>query len=112
MSDDVSTEAVAPEQEPVSSEALSQEVEDVLEALRDGDVDSLVVQDPYRMGYFGVWMLVQHLEGKTVAPGQPYISTGEYLLTRENIDSEESRQRFDPEAQQRRTIALPELRGR
>ncbi len=33
MTDDVSTQA--PEQEPVVSEALSQEVEDVLEALRD-----------------------------------------------------------------------------
>ena len=33
MTDDVSTQA--PEQEPAVSEALSQEVEDVLEALRD-----------------------------------------------------------------------------
>src|SRR5262249_34581368 len=39
------------------------------DALRKGDyLDGLVVQDPYKMGYLGVWTLVHHLEGYNVAP--------------------------------------------
>jgi len=32
-----------------------------------GDVDGLIVQDPYRMSYLGVWVLVKHLEGHDVS---------------------------------------------
>jgi ribose transport system substrate-binding protein len=41
--------------------------EPLLDAVRKGDIDGLILQDPYKMGYLGVWMLVQHLEGYDVA---------------------------------------------
>jgi ribose transport system substrate-binding protein len=37
--------------------------EPLLQALHDGDIDGLILQDPYKMGYLGVWSLVHHLEG-------------------------------------------------
>ena len=39
-----------------------------MQALAEGDLDGLIVQDPYRMGYLGVWTMVQYLEGYNVAP--------------------------------------------
>jgi ribose transport system substrate-binding protein len=81
----------------------------LLQAVRDGDVEALIVQDPYRMGYLGVWELVQHLEGKDVTPGgQKVESTGEYVVTRENLDAPATRELFDPEAQAKRTLKAPE----
>ena len=70
-------------------------------ALRDGDVDGLVIQDPYRMGYLGLWTVVKHLEGYDVRAGGPDLPTGEYVATRENIDDPKTREKFDPEFQAR-----------
>jgi ribose transport system substrate-binding protein len=81
----------------------------LLQSIREGDLDSLIVQDPYRMGYLGVWILVRHLEGDDVRSGPPAISTGEYLLTADNLDKQESRERFDEKAQAARTISVPEF---
>jgi ribose transport system substrate-binding protein len=81
----------------------------LLEALRSGDVDGLVVQDPYRMGYLGVWTMVMHLEGRDVAPGgKKNESTGENVITRDNVDAKSSRELFDEKMQGQRTIAVPE----
>lgn len=85
---------------------------DLLQAVRDGEVDGLIVQDPYRMGYLGVWMLVQYLEGYNTLAGGRNLSTGEYLVTRDNVDAEATRALFDAEAQARRTIKVPELKKR
>jgi ribose transport system substrate-binding protein len=79
----------------------------LLQAVREGDVEGLVVQDPYRMGYLGVWILVQHLEGCNVAGDGKEISTGEHFLTKENLEKEEMRGLFDPNLQEKRTIELP-----
>jgi ribose transport system substrate-binding protein len=84
--------------------------EPLLQAVRDGDVDGLIVQDPYRMGYLGVWIMVQHLEGYDVSAGGKDLSTGEYVLTRENMDTDEARERFDPGMQGKRTIKPPEFK--
>lgn len=79
--------------------------EPLLQAVSEGDVHGLIVQDPYRMGYLGVWTLVHHLEGFDVCPdGKKSLSTGEYVLTRENLDKPETRERFDPELQGQRKI--------
>jgi ribose transport system substrate-binding protein len=81
----------------------------LLQAVRDGDVEALIVQDPYRMGYLGVWELVQHLEGQNVTPGGKKVeSTGEYVVTKENLDAPATRELFDPEAQAKRTFKAPE----
>jgi len=57
-----------------------------IEALRKGDIDSLVVQNPYKMGYDGVKTLVDKLQGKDVPKR---IDTGVRLITRDNIDTPE-----------------------
>jgi ribose transport system substrate-binding protein len=80
----------------------------LLDALRDGEVDGLVIQDPYRMGYLGVWTMVQHLEGYDVAPdGKKVQSTGEYVVTRDNLDAPETREKFDKDLQAKRKIDVP-----
>jgi ribose transport system substrate-binding protein len=83
----------------------------LLDGVRSGVIDGLVIQDPYRMGYLGVWMVVQHLRGYDVSPdGNKDLSTGEYVLTKENIDAEATREKFEPDLQAKRKIAVPELK--
>jgi ribose transport system substrate-binding protein len=80
----------------------------LLQALEEDDVVGLIVQDPYRMGYLGVWALVKHLEGFDVCPDHnKELGTGEYVLTRENVKAPSSRELFDPAAQKLRTIVTP-----
>jgi ribose transport system substrate-binding protein len=55
-------------------------------ALKDGDIDALVVQDPVRMGYLSVKSMVDHLAGK---PVEPRIETGCHVVTRENMNEPE-----------------------
>ncbi len=81
--------------------------EPILQAIEEGDIDGTIVQDPYRMGYLGVWVLVRHLEGEDVSAGGKNLSTGEYLLTRENLNATATRQRFVAELQKQRTIETP-----
>ncbi len=77
----------------------------LLQALREGDIDGLVLQDPYKMGYLGVWNLAQHLEGYKIDP--KVMSTGEYVITKENLDDQKTRELFDPELQKQRKIEPP-----
>jgi ribose transport system substrate-binding protein len=60
----------------------------LVEALRKGDIDALVAQDPRRMGYAGVQTMVNHLHGK---PVEPAVDTGVRLITRGNLDSPDIR---------------------
>jgi ribose transport system substrate-binding protein len=83
--------------------------EPILQAIREGDIDGTIVQDPYRMGYLGVWTLVKHLEGYDLRAGGTNLGTGEYVVTKDNLDSEATRQLFDPEAQAKRTIQKPDF---
>lgn len=53
-----------------------------LEALRAGDIQGLVVQNPFQMGYLGVKTLVAHLKGQTV---ERDVDTGCVTVTPENI---------------------------
>ncbi|MDR3634551.1 MAG: substrate-binding domain-containing protein [Isosphaeraceae bacterium] len=57
--------------------------EPLVRALRAGKLQGLVSQDPLRMGELGVKTLVEHLEKKKV---ETKISTGETLVTRENME--------------------------
>ena len=84
--------------------------EPLLQAVQDGDIDALIVQDPYRMGYLGVRTLVQHLEGENVqADGKLELSTGEYAITKANLAEGSTRELFDPEMQKKRVIQMPVL---
>ncbi len=77
----------------------------LLQALREGDIDGLILQDPYKMGYLGVWNLVQHLEGYKIEP--KVLSTGEHVVTKDNLDDQKTRELFDPELQKQRKIEAP-----
>jgi ribose transport system substrate-binding protein len=57
--------------------------EQLVAALRQGDIQGLVVQDPLKMGYVGVMTAVHVLRGEKVARE---IDTGVGLVTRENMD--------------------------
>lgn len=76
----------------------------LLEAVEKGDVVGSILQDPYRMGYVSTWLCVRRLRGEEL-PGPKYIGTGEYVVTRENMNSDLIRGLYDPEYQQRRTTA-------
>jgi ribose transport system substrate-binding protein len=66
----------------VGFDAASNEVK----ALQAGEIDALIVQDPFKMGYEGVKAVMMTLEGK---PVQKRIDTGVYVVTRENLNQPE-----------------------
>ena len=59
--------------------------EKLVQALRDGEIDALVIQDPYAMGDQGVRVMMDHLEGK---PIEGRIDTGVEVITRDNMEQE------------------------
>ena len=64
-----------------------------VEAMKKGDVQGLVVQNPVRMGYLGVTTLVAHLQGKKV---EKVIDTGVQLVTPENMEQAEMKELLYP----------------
>jgi ribose transport system substrate-binding protein len=67
--------------------------EKLLQALRDGHLDAIVVQDPYNMGYLGVKTLMRAIRGEKV---ERHIDTGATLVTRDNMDQPELQRRLHP----------------
>lgn len=55
----------------------------LIEALRNGEIDALVAQNPTRMGYEAVMTLVKHIRGEEVPRT---MDTGVELITRENLN--------------------------
>ncbi len=58
----------------------------LVEALRNGEIDGLVAQDPTKMGYEGVTTIVNYLRGQKVPAT---IDTGVRLITRVNVNTPE-----------------------
>ena len=58
----------------------------LVEALQKNELDALISQDPFRMGYTGVKTIISHIRGETVPQT---VDTGVHLITRENLDSPE-----------------------
>jgi ribose transport system substrate-binding protein len=54
----------------------------LLEGLKKGEIQGLVVQNPFKMGYEGVKTMVMHLRGQKV---EKRIDTGVTLVTPENL---------------------------
>jgi ribose transport system substrate-binding protein len=81
--------------------------EPLLHAVREGDIDGLILQDPYKMGYLGVWSLVHYLEGYDVTAGGKVVGTGEHVITRDNLDARSTRELFEAVLQARRKFAPP-----
>ena len=77
----------------------------LLQGIREGDIIGSILQDPYRMGYVSTWMCVRHLLGGNVNASRKEmsLSTGEYLVTKENVDSEFVLGLYDPAAQAKRS---------
>ncbi|MHC4983167.1 MAG: ABC transporter substrate-binding protein [Planctomycetota bacterium] len=54
----------------------------LIDAVNSGEIDSLVVQNPYKIGYEGVKAVVEHMRGKKVPKR---IFTGIKLITKESL---------------------------
>lgn len=65
----------------------------LVEALRSGELQGVVVQDPLRMGFESVKAVVSALDKKAL---NSKISTGETLVTPENMDSDAVRPLLNP----------------
>lgn len=65
----------------------------LIEALRAGQLDGIVVQNPMHMGYTGVKTMVEHLRGKSV---ERLIDTGVMLVTAANLDSADTQALVNP----------------
>lgn len=84
--------------------------EQLVQAMKEGDVDGLIVQDPYKMGYLGVWAAVQSLEGANVRGDGSPLSTGENVVTKDNLNDEKTRSLFEAGLQDKRTIEPPSFK--
>jgi ribose transport system substrate-binding protein len=59
---------------------------ELIEALKKGEIDALVSQDPTKMGYEGVKACVDYIHG---VPQPPITDSGARLITRDNLNSPE-----------------------
>jgi ribose transport system substrate-binding protein len=58
----------------------------LVEALKAGEVQALVAQNPYKMGYESVTTLVNSIRGEKV---EPRVDTGVQVITKESLDKPE-----------------------
>ena len=65
----------------------------LVDAVRNHQLDGVVVQNPMRMGYLGVTAMVDHLRGK---PVERRIDTGVMLVTPANLDSAATQELIHP----------------
>lgn len=65
----------------------------LVEALKAGAVQGLVVQDPFRMGYLGVKTCVDVIQGRKV---EAVVDTGVQLVTPENLGEEAITELLNP----------------
>jgi ribose transport system substrate-binding protein len=65
-----------------------------IQALRDGVVEALIVQNPYKMGYEGVKTAMRAVKGEKIEPR--VIDTGVTKVTRDNLDTPEIQQMLNP----------------
>lgn len=66
----------------------------LVQGLRDGHLQGLVLQDPVRMGYLGVKSMVAHLKGEKV---EKRIDTGVHMVTPENMSQPEMKELLTPD---------------
>jgi len=68
--------------------------ERLVQALQDGHIMGLVLQDPINMGYLGVKTIVAHLQGRKV---ERRIDTGSMVATPENMDDPQIKNLLKPD---------------
>jgi len=66
----------------------------LVEGLEKGEIQGLVLQNPFRMGYVGVTTMVSRLSGKAV---ERKIDTGVTMVTQENMNQPEIRELLRPD---------------
>jgi ribose transport system substrate-binding protein len=66
----------------------------LVQALQQGHIHALVLQNPLKMGYLGVKQIVYHLRGHEI---ESLIDTGVYLATRENMDDPDIKALLEPD---------------
>jgi ribose transport system substrate-binding protein len=66
---------------------------DLLDALRGGTIDALVVQNPFKIGYEGVKTAVAVIRGQ---PVEKRIDTGVVVVTRDNLESPDVKKVLGP----------------
>jgi ribose transport system substrate-binding protein len=66
----------------------------LVQALRDGQIQGLILQNPVKMGYLGVKLMTLHLRGQ---PIDKVIDTGVYVATGDNMDDPEIRSLLLPD---------------
>lgn len=67
--------------------------EELVTALKKGEINGLVVQDPFNMGYLGVKKMAAHLDGTKV---DARIDTGSTIVSPENIEEPTIKQLLSP----------------
>ena len=70
------------------------EVDQLLEALKKGEIDALIVQDPFEMGYRSMLAAISKLKGGNPEHIQNIAPT---LVTRENMDTPEIQAKINPD---------------
>ena len=66
----------------------------MIEGLKNGIVQGVVLQDPVNMGYQAVKAMVEHLAGKTV---EKRVETGESLATQQNMNEKRMAELLKPQ---------------
>lgn len=66
----------------------------LIQGLRDGQVDGIVLQNPVNMGYQAVRAMVRHLRGEAV---EKRIDTGEVVATKDNMNEPKIHKLLVPE---------------
>ena len=67
-----------------------------VEGLKKGEIQGLVLQDPFQMGYLGVKLIVDHIQGKQV---DIRVDTGATLVSKENFEQPEIKNLLYPPLQ-------------
>ncbi len=66
----------------------------LVEGLKQGEIDALVLQNPMRMGYLGVKTMVQHVRREAV---EKRLDTGVVLVTPQNADQPDIKDLLTPD---------------
>jgi len=64
-----------------------------VDAMRAKQIDGIVVQNPFKMGYLGVKTMVDHLQGKKI---EARVDTGVIIVTPDNLESAEVKELLAP----------------
>jgi ribose transport system substrate-binding protein len=66
----------------------------LVQGLKEGHIQGLVLQNPVKMGYLGVRQMVLHIQGQ---PVEKRIDTGVYMVTKENMEEPQMRSLLMPD---------------